>query len=346
MTEMMNALTLTEYMKMTYQQVPKPVITANEVLIRVKACGICGSDIHGFDGSTGRRKPPVIMGHEAAGVIEAIGADVKGWTVGDRVTFDSTIYCGHCDYCMKGQVNLCGNRRVLGVSCEDYRRDGAFAEYVAVPAHILYKLPDAVSFDEASLVEPLSVALHAVNLCPRDLNASVTVVGAGKIGLLVVQTLRAAGYGKIIVIDRNPTHRQLSLEMGADASFDFCPEAVEKVRAETNGEGTDIVLEVVGVDESFNLAVQSVRKGGTVVLVGNISPTVSFPMQLVVTRQITLRGSCASAGEYPACLDMIARGAIKLEKIISATAPLSDGGAWFNRLYTDPGDFVKVILNP
>lgn len=346
MAEMMNALTLTEYMKMTYQQVPKPVITANEVLIRVKACGICGSDIHGFDGSTGRRKPPVIMGHEAAGVIEAIGADVKGWTVGDRVTFDSTIYCGHCDYCMKGQVNLCGNRRVLGVSCEDYRRDGAFAEYVAVPAHILYKLPDAVSFDEASLVEPLSVALHAVNLCPRDLNASVTVVGAGKIGLLVVQTLRAAGYGKIIVIDRNPTHRQLSLEMGADASFDFCPEAVEKVREETNGEGTDIVLEVVGVDESFNLAVQSVRKGGTVVLVGNISPTVSFPMQLVVTRQITLRGSCASAGEYPACLDMIARGAIKLEKIISATAPLSDGGAWFNRLYSDPGDFVKVVLNP
>lgn len=346
MTEMMNALTLTGYMKMTYQQVPKPVITANEVLIRVKACGICGSDIHGFDGSTGRRKPPVIMGHEAAGVIEAIGADVKGWTVGDRVTFDSTIYCGHCDYCMKGQVNLCSNRRVLGVSCEDYRRDGAFAEYVAVPAHILYKLPDAVSFDEASLVEPLSVALHAVNLCPRDLNASVTVVGAGKIGLLVVQTLRAAGYGKIIVIDRNPTHRQLSLEMGADASFDFCPEAVEKVRAETNGEGTDIVLEVVGVDESFNLAVQSVRKGGTVVLVGNISPTVSFPMQLVVTRQITLRGSCASAGEYPACLDMIARGSIKLDKIISATAPLSDGNAWFNRLYSDPGDFVKVILNP
>lgn len=346
MTEMMNALTLTEYMKMTYQQVPKPVITANEVLIRVKACGICGSDIHGFDGSTGRRRPPVIMGHEAAGVIEDIGSDVKGWAVGDRVTFDSTIYCGHCDYCMKGQVNLCGNRRVLGVSCEDYRRDGAFAEYVAVPAHILYKLPDAVSFDEASLVEPLSVALHAVNLCPRDLNASVTVVGAGKIGLLVVQTLRAAGYGKIIVIDRNPTHRQLSLEMGADASFDFCPEAVEKVRAETNGEGTDIVLEVVGVDESFNLAVQSVRKGGTVVLVGNISPTVSFPMQLVVTRQITLRGSCASAGEYPACLDMIARGAIKLEKIISATAPLSDGNAWFNRLYSDPGDFVKVVLNP
>lgn len=346
MTEMMNALTLTEYKKMTYQQVPKPNITANEVLIRVKACGICGSDVHGYDGSTGRRKPPIIMGHEAAGVIEALGADVEGWAIGDRVTFDSTIYCGRCDYCMKGQVNLCGNRRVLGVSCDDYRRDGAFAEFVAIPAHILYRLPDAVSFDEASLVEPLSVALHAVNLCPRDLNASVTVVGAGKIGLLIVQTLRAAGYGKIIVIDRNPTHRQLSLEMGADAAFDFRPEAIQEVRTETNGEGTDIVLEVVGVDEAFNLAIRAARKGGTVVLVGNIVPTVSFPMQLVVTRQITLRGSCASAGEYPACLDMIARGSIKLDKIISATAPLSDGDAWFKRLYAGEGDFVKVILNP
>lgn len=346
MTEMMNALTLTEYKKMTYQQVPKPTIAANEVLIRVKACGICGSDIHGYDGSTGRRKPPIIMGHEAAGVIEALGADVESWAVGDRVTFDSTIYCGRCDYCMKGQVNLCGNRRVLGVSCDDYRRDGAFAEYIAVPAHILYRLPDSVSFDEASLVEPLSVALHAVNLCPRDLNASVTVVGAGKIGLLIVQTLRAAGYGKIIVIDRNAAHRQLALEMGADAAYDFRPEAVQEVRAETNGEGTDIVLEVVGVDEAFNLAIQAARKGGTVVLVGNISPTVNFPMQLVVTRQITLRGSCASAGEYPACLDMIARGSIKLDKIISATAPLSDGNAWFKRLYAGEGDFVKIILNP
>ncbi len=346
MSEMMNALVLTEYKKMTFMKVAKPVINDGEVLIRVKACGICGSDVHGYDGSTGRRQPPIIMGHEAAGVIEAVGVKVSGWTVGDRVTFDSTIYCNRCEYCMKGQVNLCGNRRVLGVSCDDYRRDGAFAEYIAIPAHILYKLPDNVTFDQASLVEPLSVALHAVNLCPRDLNASVTVIGAGKIGLLIVQTLRAAGYGKIFVIDRNPSHRSLALEMGADGAFDFRPEAIQEVRAETNGEGTDIVLEAVGVDEAFHIALQSTRKGGTVVLVGNISPNVNFPMQWVVTRQITLRGSCASSGEYPACLDMIARGSIRLDSIISASAPLSEGDAWFRRLYDRDGDFVKVILNP
>ena len=132
------------------------------------------------------------MGHEASGVIEAIGASVEGWAVGDRVTFDSTIYCNRCGYCMHGAVNLCGSRRVLGVSCDDYRQDGAFAEYIAVPAHILYKLPDNVTFAQASLVEPLSVALHAVNLCPRELNTSATVIGAEKIGLLIVQEIGRA----------------------------------------------------------------------------------------------------------------------------------------------------------
>lgn len=342
----MKALVLTEYNRLTYQEVPIPSFNDNEVLVRVKACGICGSDVHGYDGSTGRRIPPIIMGHEASGVIEKLGAGVKGWSVGDRVTFDSTIYCSFCEYCMKGQVNLCGTRRVLGVSCEDYTQPGAFAEYVAIPAHILYKLPDNVSFNEATLVEPLSVALHAVNLCPRELNASVTVVGAGKIGLLIIQTLRATGYGKIIVVDRNEAHRDLALQMGADKVFDFGPEAIEQIRAETKGEGTDIAIEAIGVDEAFQLSVQSVRKGGSVVLVGNVSPSVSFPMQYVVTRQLTLRGSCASAGEYPACLDMIARGSIKLDKIISATAPLSEGDAWFKKLYNREGNLIKVILNP
>ena len=121
----MKALVLTDYKQMSYCSVPDPEISSNEVLVRVKSCGICGSDIHGYDGSTGRRRPPVIMGHEASGIIEKIGTDVKTWAPGDRVTFDSTIYCNDCDSCRKGYVNLCTNRKVIGVSCEDYRRDGA-----------------------------------------------------------------------------------------------------------------------------------------------------------------------------------------------------------------------------
>ena len=180
----MTALVLTDYKQMSYCSVPDPEISSNEVLVRVKSCGICGSDIHGYDGSTGRRRPPVIMGHEASGIIEKIGTDVKTWVPGDRVTFDSTIYCNECDSCRKGYVNLCTNRKVIGVSCEDYRRDGAFAELIAIPQHILYRIPDNVTFDQAAMIEPLSVAFHAANLAPHQLGASVAVVGTGKIGML------------------------------------------------------------------------------------------------------------------------------------------------------------------
>ena len=126
----MKALVLTAYNHLEIQDWPRPEIAADEVLLRVAACGICGSDIHGMDGSTGRRQPPIIMGHEAAGTIVAVGAEVRDWAAGDRVTFDSTIYCGRCWYCRRGEINLCDNRRVLGVSCDDYRRHGAFAELV------------------------------------------------------------------------------------------------------------------------------------------------------------------------------------------------------------------------
>ena len=134
----MRALLLSEYKTLSVVDMPVPAIAEDEVLVRVKACGMCGSDIHGYDGSTGRRIPPLVMGHEAAGVIERVGGRVEGFTAGDRVTFDSMVSCGACDFCRRGQINLCDNRMVLGVSCGDYRRHGAFAEYVSVPARILY----------------------------------------------------------------------------------------------------------------------------------------------------------------------------------------------------------------
>ena len=143
---------------------PSPIPAPDEVLVRVKACGICGSDVHGYDGSSGRRIPPIVMGHEAAGVVAATGSDVSGIREGDRVTFDSTIYCGSCEYCRRGEVNLCDRRQVLGVSTPEYRRAGAFAEYVLVPRRIMHRLPDNISFAEAAMVEPLAVAVHAVSL--------------------------------------------------------------------------------------------------------------------------------------------------------------------------------------
>ena len=187
----MKALVLTDYKKMVYTEVPTPTITrSDEVLIRIKASAICGSDIHGYDGSTGRRQPPVIMGHEASGIVEEIGTKVTKVSKGARVTFDSTIWCGTCRFCRVGKVNLCENRRVLGVSCDDYRQDGTFAEYVVVPEHIIFPIADEVSFIEAALTEPASVASHAISNTPIQLNDSVAVVGTGLIGLLVIQIVK------------------------------------------------------------------------------------------------------------------------------------------------------------
>ena len=142
----MKALVLEEYNKLVYKDMPVPEIGEKEVLVQVKACGICGSDVHGMDGSSGRRHTPLIMGHEASGIIVKKGAGVRGFAEGDRVTFDSTIYCGECYFCRQGLINLCDDRRVLGVSPKEYRQHGAFADFVAVPAHILYQLPEGLSF--------------------------------------------------------------------------------------------------------------------------------------------------------------------------------------------------------
>src|SRR5579863_3017041 len=177
----MKALLLSGYKRLEIATVPDPTPGRDEVLIRVAACGICGSDVHGFDGSSGRRIPPIIMGHEAAGTIAALGDGVSGFTKGDRVTFDSTIFCGACDNCRRGDVNLCDHRQVLGVSCAEFRRPGAFAEYIAVPSRILYHLPDNLSFNEAAMLEAVSVALHGVSLAQIATGSTALVVGAGMI---------------------------------------------------------------------------------------------------------------------------------------------------------------------
>src|SRR5450432_2912159 len=165
----MNALMLSEYRHLSVEDLPVPACGPTDVLVRVAACGICGSDVHGYDLSTGRRIPPIVMGHEAAGTIEAVGSAVKNFKPADRITFDSMISCGNCWFCRNGDINLCDNRRVLGVSCGDYRQHGCFAEYVAIPQHIAYKLPAGLSFEHAATVEAVSIAVHAVNRVPAVL---------------------------------------------------------------------------------------------------------------------------------------------------------------------------------
>ena len=343
----MKALLLSEYKKLTVVDMPMPEIGDDEVLVRVRACGICGSDIHGYDGSTGRRIPPLVMGHEAAGVIEHVGRGVHGFTAGDRVSFDSTVSCGLCAFCRRGQTNLCDNRTVLGVSCGDYRRHGAFAEYVAVPARILYKLPDSLPFEHAALLEALSIAVHAVSRhLPKPGDTSV-VVGSGMIGVLLIQVLRAKGSRNIIAVDVDPQKLALAQRVGAthtlDANGSDVPSAVREL---TGGKGADVSFEVVGHSDTVATALGSLRKGGTVVLVGNLSPSVELPLQVVVSREISVLGSCNSSGEIPECIDLLARGVVDVDPIISLKASLDEGPELFARLYGGDRTLMKVILQP
>lgn len=343
----MKALVLTEYNHLEYQDVQEPEPGADEVLIGVKACGICGSDIHGMDGSTGRRQPPIIMGHEAAGIIVEVGSHVSGWAPGDRVTFDSTVSCGQCHFCRQGRINLCDNRRVLGVSCDEYRQNGAFAQYVVVPQQILYRLPDSIGFERAAMVEALSIAVHAVNRTPIKPGDTAVVVGTGMIGLLVVQALRAAGCGTILGIDLDPPRLEMACKLGADEGLHFGQiDVAEEVHRRTGGRGADIAMEVVGISQTIETAIACLRKGGELTLVGNLSPMVELPLQAVVMRELTLNGSCASSGEYPACLDLLAKGMVNVDPLISAVAPLAEGARWFQSLYRGEPGLLKVILQP
>jgi L-iditol 2-dehydrogenase len=343
----MKALVLAAYNRFELQDRPTPEIGPDDVLLKVAACGICGSDVHGMDGSSGRRRPPIIMGHEAAGVIARLGGNVADWAEGQRVTFDSTINCGKCWFCRRGQINLCDRREIFGVSCDECRREGAFAEYVAVPQRILYRLPDALSFRHAAMVEPVAVGVHAVNRTRVCLGDTAVVVGAGVIGLLLVQALRAAGCGRIIAVDLDQKKLDLACRLGADDTLrpDQSDVAAEVMRR-TAGRGADVALEAVGIAPTVQTAVACLRKGGRLTLVGLLAAKVELPMQSIVTRELTVDSSYISCGEYPACLELMARRTIDVEPLISAVAPLADGAAWFERLHAGNEGLLKVILEP
>ena len=288
----------------------------------------------------------IIMGHEASGVIAEVGAVVKGWWPGQRVTFDSTIYCGACEFCRRGHVNLCHHRRVLGVSCEDYSQNGAFAEFVAVPQRVLYRLPDALSFEHAAMVEPFAIALHAVRRAPVIPTDSAVVIGCGMIGLALIQALRAAGCGHIIALDVAPDKLALAKKLGAAHVIDSGGSAFTgDFIADATGAARTSPLKRWGSARRWIWPCVASRKGGCVALVGNVAPKVELPLQMAVTRELSVLGSCASAGEYPACLDMLARRTRLTPRPCSAPSLRShEGASWFDRLYAQGTGPFKVVL--
>ena len=356
----MKALLLSAPGELAVVDVETPTPGPGEVRVRVAACGICGSDVHGFTGSTGRRIPPLVMGHEAAGTVDAIGPDVHDLPVGTRVALDSTVFCGSCRHCRAGRENLCTDRQVLGVSCGTYRRHGCFAEYVVVPRRVAYPIPDGVDFLSAALLEPLTIALHAVNLGEvGPATRTAVVVGCGTIGLAVIAALRARGVPRIAAIDvaadRLTTARRMgAVETFAAAAADGSAEEAAAVgaraaawgAADGDADGADVVIEAVGSTSAVRTSVAAATRGGTVVLVGNVCPAIDLPLQAVVTRQLRLQGSCSSAGCYPEAIRLVAEGRVDLSGFVSRVAPLSEGVVWFDRLHHREPGLVKVVLEP
>lgn len=341
----MKALVHTAPYVLEYTDWPKPVGGPEDLIVRVRACAICGSDIKGYSGKTGRRQPPIIMGHEASGIVETTGDKVEGFAPGDRVTFDSTIYCRMCSFCQSGHLNLCDNREVLGVAEGTYRRHGAMAEYVAVPYWIAVKMPESLSFAQAALVETASIGVHAANRTPLSLNDTVVIVGAGGVGLVALQAMRLKGAGKLIVTDLSPSRLEMALSMGADVVIPAdAPDMMDQLRKATGPQGADAAVEAVGVQATFETALEITRKGGSVTLIGNVAPQINMALQSVVSREITLYGVCASNGEIPDCVDLIATGKLNVDPFISDYASIEDGQQVFDRLYKGVEGNIRTVF--
>jgi L-iditol 2-dehydrogenase len=326
----MRALVYQGPWKMTLEEVPAPVAQAGEVIIDVKAVGICGSDVHGYTGSTGRRIPPMIMGHEFSGIVSAVGPGVTKAKIGDEVVATPIF-----------PFDGVGQRKVLGV----FSTPGAYADQVMVHESMLLPKPASVSWRQAAMCEPLSVAMHAISRTPIPLMGTVAIVGAGTIGLLTMQVARLAGAGKIIITDMSPHRLEMAEELGADLAINIkTQDPVQAVLDFTGGKGVDVGIEAVGLADAVQQAHKLTRNGGHITWIGNSAKMIDLDMQEVVARELTVRGTYGFSSEFPLALDAIASGRINVNPLMEKVARLEDGPQYMHDLAAHTTDLVKVIL--
>ena len=313
----------------------------HEVKIMVKAAGICGSDVHGFQGLTGRRIPPMIMGHEFSGVVCEVGSDVDTLKPGDRVTSFPMDYCGTCATCQKGEVQFCPDKRQFGVLTVN----GAFAEYLCVPAKVCYKLNENVSFSGGSTIEPLAVAYRGVEHGGDMEGKNVLVVGSGTIGLMLVACAKLKNPEKIIVTDLSNTRLDVAKKMGADLIVNPSESDVKQVILDnTDGNGVDVSFEAVGITPACVQSLENLRIGGRSVWLGQGKKIVEIGMLDIVTRELSVKGSFTYGLEaFKSAVDMLNQGKVDVAPLISKEVPMSEGADWFEKL-KKPEELVKVVL--
>ena len=325
------------------EEVPKPDPGPNEVLVRVKATGICGSDLHAYEGISKRRVPPLIMGHEIAGEIAEIGGHVKGSQIGDRVVVQPVLSCGECEQCRSGNENICRNIRFLGLHVP-----GGFAEYVKAPAKNCYTMPSRLRFEEACLTEPLSVAVHVVNNVPVGVNGTILIVGAGVVGSMVTQVARARTSGKVIVTDVLGSRLDLAKKLGADITINPQKKNVpEEIHRITEGRGVDVSIEVVGIESTIQDALASVKKGGTTIAIGLLEKSIRIDVMSLVSSESKLLGSYLyNDCDFRSSINLITEGKVNLQPYLTRILALDDALKGFEEMATNKGKTLKVILRP
>lgn len=337
------------------EEVPVPdKPAAGWVKIRVHWCGICGSDLHEYVAGpvfipvdqphplTGL-KGHCILGHEFSGEIAELGAGVTGFEIGERVTADACQHCGQCYYCTHGLYNICERLAFTGLM-----NNGAFAEYVNVPAELLYKLPDDFPTEAGALIEPLAVGLHAVKKAGSIVGQTVVVVGAGTIGLCTIMCARAAGAGRVIALEMSSARKQKALEVGASLVVDPKEtDAVAQVKALTGGYGSDVSFECIGNTSTAKLAIDVIRKAGKSVMVGIFEKPTEFNFFDIVSTEKEVIGSLAYNGEFADVIRFIADGRIDVAPLITGRIPLADiVSKGFDELVNNKDRNVKIIVQP
>ena len=314
-----------------------------EVKIKIRACGICGSDVHGYLGLTGRRIAPMIMGHEFAGEVVQLGTDVKHLKEGDRVAVYPVDFCGECEMCQKGDVHLCLNKRAFGV----LDVDGAFAEYICVPEKSCFKVSEEVPYEIGSLMEPLAVSYRGVGHAGDIEGKSVLLVGT--IGLLALACVKMKNPGQIMVSDLSDHRLEIAKQMGADFVINPSKEDFkEAIQHYTQGHGVDVAIEAVGLETTVQQAMSALGFGKTAIWIGNNKPVIQINMQEVVTRELRVHGSFLYGyQEFETVVDLLNGNQLNVKPLISKTIALEEIPAYCEKLAKNPGDFIKVVyVNP
>jgi 2-desacetyl-2-hydroxyethyl bacteriochlorophyllide A dehydrogenase len=330
--------------QLAVQDVPAPTISENEVLVKVMACGICGSDVHGYLGLTGRRTAPMTMGHEFSGQIVESGSLTRTFNKGDKVVVQPLNFCGECANCRQGNTNMCLNGKLFGVLAVD----GAMAELIAVPGKLLFKLPEGCSYEEGAMAEPFAVAFGAIKKAGSLKNKKVLIVGAGTIGLCILELVKLQNPKLIIVSDLSDVRLKLAQELGADRTINpWKEDYLDGVTRFTGGTMVDVSIEAVGVAATVNQAIKSLKKMGTCLWVGNSAREIEINMQEVVTRALKIYGTYIyTHGEFGEVIDILGTGRLMTEKLISTTVSLQEAPVAFKALHEQPDSFIKILVNP